>query len=288
MKTLCIYHKADLDGMTCAAIIDYWAFSNDIEIEFIGWDYGDPTPNFEEYQKVIVCDICLDTVSMYWLALHLKENFIWIDHHKSSIDNIQSNFHKAKLVYGGVQEIGLAACELTWRFFFPQISMPWFIETLGKYDTWRQDEYWDTITLPFQFGVRSFVQGFKDLLPMFDGDVTDNQGIINIGLCILQYQASFNKKQCSNAFEHIIAGYNAICLNIGGVNSDVFKSVYNEKRHDLMFAFQYSGCGTWKCSFYTTKDIDCSKIAAMFGGGGHEKAAGCEISHEDFLTIINL
>jgi nanoRNase/pAp phosphatase (c-di-AMP/oligoRNAs hydrolase) len=93
------------------------------------------------------------------------------------------------------------------------------------------------------------------------------------------------KTQCrKSSFEIEFKGLKAICLNGGGFNSDVFKSVYDESRHDIMMPFQFNG-RFWTVSLYTTKDeVDCSVIAKSMGGGGHKKAAGFQV--DDIKTII--
>jgi len=116
MKTVCIYHSIDLDGWMSAAIVKHWFNSkygnnknktcskseciqeDDFEckscccnnygideINFIGYNYGQPIPDLSEYDKVIMCDISFPKKEMYELHFKLQNNFIWIDHHISAI-----------------------------------------------------------------------------------------------------------------------------------------------------------------------------------------------------------
>ena len=96
----------------------------------------------------------------------------------------------------------------------------------------------------------------------------------------MKYQAQVNQLQCKKAsFEAEFNGLKAICLNGGGFNSDVFKSVYDESKHDIMIPFQFDGT-KWTISLYTSKDeVDCSAIAKVNGGGGHKKAAGFQVNN---------
>lgn len=83
-------------------------------------------------------------------------------------------------------------------------------------------------------------------------------------------------------------GLRAICLNGGGFNSDVFKTVYNPTKHDVMMPFQYNGT-FWTFSLYTTKpEIDCNEIAKLYGGGGHKQAAGFQVDRlSDIFSFLN-
>jgi len=105
MKTVCVYHSRDLDGWMSAAIVKHWwkqdcasrvpqiTFMNrenviitpfDV-IVFIGWDYGNPIPNLEEYDKVIMVDISFPVDEMDELFEKLDASLVWIDHHISAI-----------------------------------------------------------------------------------------------------------------------------------------------------------------------------------------------------------
>lgn len=78
------------------------------------------------------------------------------------------------------------------------------------------------------------------------------------------------------SFESEFEGKRAICLNGGGFNSDVFKSISNPDKHDIMMPFQYDGkTGLWTISIYSINpEIDCSILAKKMLGGGHKGAAG--------------
>ena len=77
------------------------------------------------------------------------------------------------------------------------------------------------------------------------------------------------------AFESEYMGYKCICANMPQGYSEFYDGVRNIKDYDFMCNFFMNGKNTWNLSFYTSKDdVDVSKIAASFGGGGHKKAAG--------------
>lgn len=79
----------------------------------------------------------------------------------------------------------------------------------------------------------------------------------------------------SMAFDSEYMGYKCICANMPQGYSEFFDSVEDIKNYDFMCNFFMNKRGTWNLSFYTSKDnVDVSKIAATFGGGGHVRAAG--------------
>ena len=53
--------------------------------------------------------------------------------------------------------------------------------------------------------------------------------------------------------------------------------------------FMYeTACREYKVSLRSTNDLDVSKIAVYFGGGGHVKAAGCTMAGSVHDVVNNL
>ena len=48
------------------------------------------------------------------------------------------------------------------------------------------------------------------------------------------------------------------------------------------------GTQQYKVSMRSCKDVDVSKIAAIFGGGGHMRAAGCTMNGTFYDVVNNL
>lgn len=285
---ICIYHNRDLDGYTSAAIVKQ-AYP---DAKLIGFDYGQELPMHQipGGTPIIMVDVSLPMDKMLELSRHSGYSLTWIDHHISAINEYNSFVGDGETFCKAILENGISACEGTWKFLYPNIEMPPAVMLLGEYDTWRNQDKdkWENTILPFQFGMRlccNSPETFPHELFQIDFNssiegVPTLQQIIYEGKIVLKYQASVNEVQCNKAsFETTFNGLRAICLNGGGFNSDVFRSVYDESKHDIMMPFQFDG-NQWTISLYTTKDsVDCSVIAKSHGGGGHKKAAGFQVKH---------
>lgn len=289
-KINCIYHSRDLDGYTSGAIVKY-KYPN---VNLIGYDYGEPIP-FDKIPKgepIIMVDISFDMDTMYEMAKHSNWQLTWIDHHISAIKEYEEYVRVNQVEFlTPVLDNNVAACEITWKYLYPESDMPRAVKLLGEYDTWRGygSDRWLNEVLPFQFGLRMYTDS-PETFPeyLFDEMFPDIESgeIIHDGKLILKYIETNNKQLCQRgSFELEFKGLKAICLNGGGFNSDAFKSVYDENKHDIMMPFQYNG-KYWTVSLYTTKDdVDCSIIAKSMGGGGHKQAAGFQI--DDINKILN-
>lgn len=278
-----IYHNKDLDGFTSGAIIKK-KYPN---AKLVGYDYGMPFNLDVTNEHIIMADISLPMEKMFKISQLCNYKLTWIDHHISSINDYKEFIGNGESFCTAILENGIAACEGTWKHLFPNKKMPLAVKLLGEYDTWRNSDKnrWENEILPFQFGMRLKCNSIETFpVKVFENDEYVND-IINDGFIVLKYQSQINELQCKkSSFEYEFSGLRAICLNGGGFNSDVFKSIYNEDKYDIMMPFQFNG-KYWTVSLYTTKDeIDCSVIAKENGGGGHKKAAGFQV--EDIKTIF--
>lgn len=277
-----IYHNRDLDGFTSGAIIK----KKYPEAEMRGYDYGEPFDfSGMEGNEVIMADVSLPMKDMIKISKLTNGRFTWIDHHISAIKDFEAL--NDYTILAAVLDNTIAACEGAWNYLFPGEDMPYAVKLLGEYDTWRNQDVdrWNNEILPFQFGMRVHCNSVKSFPTNIFSHNEFVPGYISDGKLILKYNTIQNETQCrKSSFEIEFKGLKAICLNGGGFNSDVFKSVYDESRHDIMMPFQFNG-RFWTVSLYTTKDeVDCSVIAKSMGGGGHKKAAGFQV--DDIKTII--
>lgn len=282
---ICIYHNADLDGFCSAGIVKY----KYPDVKLIGHNYGKKLDfsQIPENEEIIMSDISLPKDEYFKLLNHSNKKLIWIDHHISAINDYE-NWKDLKTGIT-ILKVGKAACELTWEYLFPDKDIPLIVEYLGKYDTWRIDENWNDVILPFQYGMR-LICNSGDSFPITlfnNNEETINflKRIENNGKLILEYEEQKNKHFCkTSAFEAKIGDYRAICLNGWHLSSTVFESIYDENKHDIMVAF-HLGKKDWHFTLYSSKkDIDCSQIAKIYGGGGHKGAAGFQI--EDLKLIF--
>ena len=265
----CFFHKSDLDGHCSGAIVK----NKYPDCEMIGVDYSDNlelfSKTFLKNETIIVVDFCFNREDMEWL--NDNTDLHWIDHHISAIEKMKG------LECKGIREIGQSGCELTWKYLHLD-PMPLAVKLLGRYDVW---DHKDAQVLPFQYGFRMFESTLPDSdiwntflknIPITDRNI---HNVINTGKTILNYEKKQNEIYANDmSFEIKFEGYRAIVINKAFTNSKIFDSVYDPEKHDIMILFGVKP-GQIKYTLYSTKsDIDVSKIAAKYGGGGHAGAAG--------------
>ena len=310
MKTCVIFHNQDLDGWMSAAIVKHWFNQQEVPnkkdepintIDFIGYNYGQPIPDLSNFDKVIMCDISFPKKEMSKLWYDLSKKLIWIDHHISAINDNND------LVYDGLRDTKFAACELTWKYFFPNEPMPEIVRLLGRYDCFGHkgtDE--EQKVLEFQYGARQCISNYDEAYAHLIDEGMDYKNpevntlniILDKGKSIYQYLCIEAKQVYKNGFEVLLNdSFNVgaqiqsnlrkfIAINRERFNPINFGIDYHKDGYDGAACFHYAN-GMYNFSLYNDNGlVDCSQIAKQYGGGGHKGAAGFKLTTEQFNELI--
>lgn len=269
---LCIYHIADHDGKGSAAIVK--RKFPEIELFGLNHDMEIPYDDIRRHDKIIICDIALPLDFMF--ELNESRDLTWIDHHASVITEYDEAMKKGnRKEIKGLRRIGTAALCLTWEYYHPGQEAPEGVKLLGLNDIF---DLRDPRVRPFEYAFQSLgVNRPTDATwdSLLDGSMNIAE-MVEKGEAVLSWIRTRNiRLSHSMAFDSEYMGYKCICANMPQGYSEFFDSVEGIKDYDFMCNFFMNKRGTWNLSFYTSKDnVDVSKIAATFGGGGHVRAAG--------------
>lgn len=279
--TIVIYHRADFDGIFCREIArKHFGETAD----YVGWDYGDPVPQFHsEVTKIFMLDISIE-------SLMDDPRLIWIDHHKSAIDK----YVRTPAILG-VRIGGVAACRLAWQWFADPINAqllgkgayvervveePFAVRLAGEYDIWDKR---DPRAELFQHGLRSvnLDTWWPNLLTIAAGDPTEDPNVEELlekGEVLQYAKTKENESIIRGAgFTVEFEGLTFLACNAARYNSHLFTAGIRSE-HQGLLGFNYDG-KKWRISLYGVPgkpDIDLSAIAVRHGGGGHKQACGFE------------
>jgi uncharacterized protein len=292
-----LFTHTDLDGVGCE-ILTRLAFK-DVDIEHSEPDtINDQLSRFlskgnhQSYSKIIITDISVNDEIAAKINKTLKGNCILLDHHKTA-EKLQK-YPWAKIIVRS--EEGLECGTSLLRKHLKEEGVyrgeyDDFVELVRRYDTWewkslfndkRSKQLNDLLSI---YGIEEFVTRMLDYLkqsPIIDFDDSD---LLLLKRKEEEYKHYYSNKQ-SSLFTTCIGSYKA-----GVVFADRFVS---ELGNDLAEA-------NTKCDFivlinldrgieYRTVrgDVNLGQIAEIFGGGGHQKAAGSPISLEEKKRILEL
>ena len=276
----CFYHSADLDGH-CSGELIRLVYP---DCEMIGINYGDDFPwdDIELDETVYMVDFGLQPWSdMERLAAQV--DLVWIDHHKSAIENME----EAEIELKGIQRSGLGACALVWEWLTEHEhaiggTMPEAVRLLAEYDVWNHT---DPMTMPFQYGMRLYQHLPGD--PIWNEVLGNHRAVGVEGAVVLRYQIQQSEIRVKTlSFDTQLDDLRCLAANQGLASSQLFDSIWDPERYDCMLAFHWrKGC--WQISLYSDKpSVDVSTAAKQHGGGGHKGAAGFQCDELPFKLPV--
>lgn len=263
-----VYYDEDPDGWMSAAILFYHFPNIDlIKVPKSGEDIS----LVSGYDEVYVVDHSL------WSEDNLKKiqsnnnKLIWIDHHESAIEHFDSSIP-------GLRDINFSACELVWKYLYPEVPMPKAVFLVGDRDLWRFEDEHTTAFANFLHTIP-----YENIIPRYASLISkeDLSQEFLIGQQIENYKNSILQEMLMNGIKRDFDGYKAMVFD-GDVlrselmhlalqtHSDIQISVVRRTAYikDGVEYFKYSLRSRPKSNIYV------NKICLTHGGGGHYHAGG--------------
>lgn len=252
------------------------------------------------WDAIYIVDLSVDDLMA---RPELRDKIVWIDHHKSAIEKWEDR--KAPISgnpvpnFTGYRIDGVAACRLCWQWFTwdatdpakriankqdfidCRVTEPELIRLAGMYDVW---DHRDPDAKALQFGLRALSDHSFRLLVEDEFQRAVGVGFserlidaVKTGRGIKSYCDKQNDEY-SATFSHTIQfeGLTFCALNIGQRgNSDLVRGGLKPE-HQAIFAWRHTGKEVLVSLYHAPghEEIDLSKIAVKYGGGGHKGACG--------------
>jgi oligoribonuclease NrnB/cAMP/cGMP phosphodiesterase (DHH superfamily) len=273
----CFYHN-DLDGRCAGSIVSQYTGNSNKE-DFFEVDYvmNLPVDKIEDGEQVWFVDYSFTEKTHDILTSLIMRNcdVIWIDHHTSSI-NIEKEYTGLQYIRG-IRKDGISGAALTYMWCYTEKfdDIPYYIKLVSDYDCW-QFKY-EPNTTYFKLGIES--EPFDALDGVWEYlnnkkllHLNKREELIEKGKTIKTFIDQENTYYRDHfSYESQIAGHKCLVVN-KKTNSWVFGDKYSE--YPLVMVWVFDGNRYTYSIFSSNKDIDCSKIAESYGGGGHKGAAG--------------
>lgn len=312
-KILIIHHN-DRDGYASAAIVYNAIANDHANIELSEQNYTKSCNDILNvsdaytYEKIYIVDysISTDEDATWLININKNTNVCWIDHHESSID--MEKKYPEILNISGIRLNGLSAAALCWywshvdhdltkllslkrrndsiidpdsaRSFLVKNHCPNIILYTHRYDIFDHSND-DMYPIYFNYGDRHNLKWWIEIInhsASYTDIIVDKE--IEAGKIEYDKSIQYNLKYCDTyGFETSLSAagktYSVFAINKATGNSLLFGDIID--KYDIVSVFQYIGPDKcFRYSIYSSKnsDINVSKIAKEFGGGGHPHAAG--------------
>lgn len=259
-----LYHTACYDGFG-AAFAAWKKFGN--KAKYIPVGYGHPMPAIPNASELYVVDFSYDEEILLGIA-DTGVKVVVLDHHKTAEQKLMGimGLNNPEVIF----DMERSGAGITWDYFHGEGTRPALIDLIEDRDLWK---FKDTrskklhsylLSQPFQFDVyEKLVDGVNLATAIAEGDALERM------------TDQIVEKICKNARIGSFAGHRVAIVNTSSHWSEVGNRLL-DLHPGVEFAIAYTDLkdDTRMFSLRSKAPFDVSKVAALYGGGGHAQAAG--------------
>lgn len=283
----CFYH-GDMDGKAAASVVAYYTGNKDIS-SYVEFSY-DNLPSLDEVKEdetvyLVDCSFTEKTVKFLYKLLSLKCDIVWVDHHISSERLLENdNYPELKQINGLVKQ-NISGAALTYMYLLNKDyeDIPYYLKLVSDYDCWTK-KYKDSDL--FKLGMDALNQNPLSMIwarllkegLQYETSVVSS--IISSGQIIQMYVTQEHLDYCASySYDAEFEGYNIRVIN-RRCNSLIFGDLINS--YPLVCSWVYNGSKYIYSIFSVNSEVDCSRLAEKYGGGGHKGASGFSTTYPIF------
>lgn len=262
-KIIVLYHANCPDGF--GSCFSFWLkYKNDAL--YIPVSYGDKVSDFENKEIYIVdFSFKLDVVK----NMMKKNNVTIIDHHvsaKRELSSLGKNF---------IYNVDKSGATLCWEYLFPNIKTPILLQYIEDRDLWKNKMDNSKEILAYIDSEERSFKSWNNMMKMLE-DYFDYHECLMKGRSILNYKNRSIEHLLDKQFKISILNYKVSCVNTMLYNSEIGNILSKENSFGATYYFDGE---KYIFSLRSSNNIDVSKIAKFFGGGGHKNASGFSIKN---------
>ncbi|GEN32851.1 MULTISPECIES: DHH family phosphoesterase [Aneurinibacillus] len=292
-----LFTHNDTDGVSCG-ILGKLAFGDDIQIDYCSYDdINDKVGKFltlhlDKYDKVFITDISVNeeiAARIEGMGARYKSKFLLLDHHQTADWLNRYEWAQVTVEKDGVRESGttLFHTYLTEAGFLANSEeLMRYVELVRQYDTWDWKENGNQHAK--QLNDLFYILGRERFFRRFTADCSPNFTDTEAMLLEIEQEKieKYIKGKAKDIYVQTIHGYRA-----GIVFAEQYISELGNALAELNPELDFIAIVNLSrvISYRTIKEeINLGEVAAIFGGGGHAKAAGSPVPKEVRQAVTDL
>lgn len=267
MKNIVVIYHNDEDGFGGA-----WAawkkFKN--KASYVAADFQmDPIKGLKD-KEVYFIDFCYPSEKIMGELLKNNKKVIVLDHHVSSkkFGEISTEF-----VYGDKN----SGAVLAWKYFHPKEKLPKILSYVEDGDLFRFKLKYSEEILSALFNYKLDFLAWNKIAKQFENSKILEK-FIEEGKAIIKYKNKIILDSVRRGINVTLGGSKAIAVNSQILESEIGNYIYKNKGViGLVWSIRNE---KMKISLRSGGNIDVSKVAQKFGGGGHKYASGLWLDYK--------
>ncbi len=263
MPALVLYHANCTDGFCSAWVAKLFLR----QAEFVPVQYGRPVPDVLN-REVYILDFSYPRAVLEKMRLEAT-SLVVLDHHKTAAEDLRG------LDYC-VFDMDHSGAMLTWRYFFGGSNPPRVVKYVEDRDLWL-------FRLPESRAYSAALASYDFDFEVWDRLRYDDVGLFAEGQAILRYQEQLVNIANLSAGRLVIGGHNVRCTNATNLISETCGKLAEGELFAATWFEEANGDRVYSLRS-PTDGLDVSKIAKLYGGGGHAHAAGFRIKSGETLV----
>lgn len=301
MKVFLISHIADADGVMPVILTDLTFENYDyklLDIKDVDTFMNESLDNnlFDEYDKVFMTDLNIsEELAKKINNSDFKEKFQVLDHHIDAINLNKYDFEKVVDEANGMKESGTSLYYKYLLTYYPndllnKNSVKYMVNLVRLGDTWEWKKYnipeaRDLSTILYYYGNEEFIDNYKIFLR------ENNEFYFNKMENTLLKIDRYKKEDYINIMKDKVVirdinGYKAGIVFAESYRSELGNelSEYYKDKIDFIMIINLNRSISFRC---VKDNINLNEIANLFGGHGHQKAAGAPLKEDLYETLID-
>lgn len=260
MKNIVVIHHNDLDGFGAA-----WAAWKKLgnKASYLAVDYT--MPMFEELKnkEIYFLDFCYSLNEIKKIKKDAKSITI-IDHHIS-------NKPVLKIFDKYSYNINNSSAVLAWKYFHLEKPVPKLLLHIEDVDIWKFKMLF-TKELIAVLSISDLKFSLWNKIAADFENLKKKHRYIKEGKIIIKYKEAIIKELIDSAANVRFNGYNILVINSSVFHSQIGHILAKKNPPISIVWRQHKGINLF--SLRSNGEVDVSKIAQKYGGGGHKSAAG--------------
>ena len=265
-----IYHDQCRDGFG-AAYAAWKKFGDDAS--YIPRKTQDPVPEGLADKELYIVDYSYKKPELEALVKN-NESVVVIDHHATSKEAVTS-------FENNIFDQNHSGAVLAWMYFHPNTDVPKLLLYVEDHDLWR---FKMEFNREFGSALGEYNQDFEtwDKLNANLADRDDFSKFISIGGAIADFEDKHVQKLLTFKEKVLFEGNEIYAVNCSRLYRSIVAhelSTLNGKEGGIEMAIVYYRYdGKVHCGLRSNGDVDVSKMAEKYGGGGHKNASSIRVN----------